>query len=114
MPQATFVTTTAAGAGSQVFPVAGWTYEFLPWPARVKLLVHANAAGTLQVYSGSESIMDPSPVQVNATAGALPSDLNVHPIIFDAPAGDRLRLVFTTTTAGATIVSIVMLVTPLA
>ena len=114
MPQANFVSLTAAATGSQVFPVAGWTYEFLPWPARVKILAHASAAGTLQIYSGSESIMDPSQIQVNATVGALPSDLNVHPIIFDAPAGDRLRLVFTTTQAAATTVSIVLLVTPLA
>ena len=113
MPQANFVATTAAAIGSQVQPLAGWTYEFLPWPARVKILAHASAGANMQVLSGSESIMDPSPVRVNATAGDLPSDLNVHPVIFDAPAGDRLKLIFTSTTAAATVCSVVLLVTPL-
>jgi hypothetical protein len=44
----------------------------------------------------------------------VPNDLSVHPIIFDAPAGDRLRLMFTTTTAGATGITCLVLVTPLA
>jgi hypothetical protein len=113
MPQANFVVATAAPIGSAVYPFAGWTYEFLPWPARIKLLVHASLAGKVQVYSGSESIMDPSNVQVNATAGALPADLNVQPIVFDAPAGDRLRVVCTNDTAAVTTFSLVVLVTPI-
>lgn len=113
MPQATFVSVTAAATGSQVTPLTGWTYEYLPWPARVKVLAHTSAAANLQVLSGSESIQDPSPMRVNATAGDLPSDLNVHPIIFDAPAGDRLKLIATTTQAAATTVSIIILLTPL-
>jgi hypothetical protein len=113
MPQATFVQTSAAATGSQLTPLAGWTYEYLPWPARVKVLAHASAAGNMQVYSGSESIQDPSPVRINATAGDLPADLNVHPLIFDAPAGDRLRLIFTTTQAAATVLSVIILITPI-
>jgi hypothetical protein len=72
MPQGTFLTSTSAVVGNQVFPVNGWTYEFLPFPARVKLLVTADKAlGTIQVMSGSESIVDPSPVSIG-TINVLP------------------------------------------
>jgi hypothetical protein len=113
MPQATFLTSTSAVVGNQVTPLAGWAYEFLPWPARVKVLMTCDKPlGTVQVYSGSESIVDPSPVSVG-TINILPADLNTHAIIFDAPAGDRLRLVCTGGTA-TTQFQTVILVTPLA
>lgn len=99
MPQANFLSTTSAVVGNQTFPLNGWAYEFLPWPAEVKLLVSADKAlGTIQVYSGSESIVDPSPVSIG-TINVFPNDLNTHPIIFHAPAGDRLRVVCTGGTA---------------
>jgi hypothetical protein len=113
MPQGTFTTTTAAALGSVYTPLTGWAYEFLPWPARVKILAWSSAAANLQVYSGSESIMDPSPIDTSGAVNKVPNDLSVHPIIFDAPAGDRLRLMFTTTTAGATGITCLVLVTPL-
>jgi len=95
MPQANFLSSTAAVVGAQVTPLAGWAYEFLPWPAEVKLLVSADKAlATVQVYSGSESIVDTSPVTLG-TINVFPNDLNTHPISFHAPAGDRLRLICT-------------------
>jgi hypothetical protein len=114
MPQGTFTTTTAAAAGTTYAPLTGWAYEFLPWPARVKILAWGSAASNLQIYSGSESIMDPSPIDTSGAVNKIPNDLSVHPVIFDAPAGDRLRLIFTTTTAGATGITCLVLVTPLA
>jgi hypothetical protein len=112
MPQATFLTSTTAVVGNQVTPLQGWAYEFLPWPARVKILMTADKAlGTVQVYSGSESIVDPSPVSIG-TINVLPNDLGTHPMIFDAPAGDRLRLVCTGGTA-TTQFQTVILVTPI-
>lgn len=99
MPQATFLTSTTAVVGNQVTPLAGWSYEFLPWPAEVKILVAADKAlGTIQVYSGSESIVDTSPVSLG-TINVFPNDLNTHPIVFHAPAGDRLRVICTGGTA---------------
>ena len=111
MPQGTFLTTIGA-VGGTANPLNGWAYEFLPWPARVKILASADKVlGTIQVYSGSESIVDPSPVS-KGTIDVLPSDLNTHPIIFDAPAGDRLRLNLYAGTI-TTQFQILILVTPL-
>jgi hypothetical protein len=56
---------------------------------------------THQAISGVESIMDPCPVPVLPTAGATPSEFQVHPVIFDAPAGDRIKVLVSNTTAGA-------------
>lgn len=111
MPQATFLSTTAASAGAQTTPLAGWAYEFLPWPAEVKILVSADKVlGTVQVYSGSESIVDTSPVSLG-TINVFPNDLNTHPILFHAPAGDRLRMICTGGTA-TTQFQIVVIVNP--
>lgn len=82
--------------------MAGTSYEFLPFPARIKLIAKTTATGvTDQVLSGTESIQDVSPVAVVATAGKTPSEFDVHPVIFDAPAGDRIKILVSNSTAGA-------------
>jgi hypothetical protein len=117
MPQIAFSRSIAAGATDT--PMAGTTYEFLPFPAHVRIMQKTTATGvTQQVFSGSESIMDPSPVTVllaaNFPAGFTPNELNVHPFDFDAPAGDRIRISNLNTTAGALVVDTVVIITPLA
>jgi hypothetical protein len=75
-------------------PVAGWQYEYLPWPAQILILVRNSGAGKVNVtvYSGSETIQERSPMQANGTAGTTPSELNTPAISFLAAAGDRLKL----------------------
>jgi hypothetical protein len=89
-------------------PLLGWQYEYVPFPARVSLLV--NAAMTtitdvvnLVVTSGSETIQESSPIQNVAAAsqGQIPSPLNVPVVSWLSPAGDRLKLNFLTASAGA-------------
>jgi len=110
MPQANFLTAVAAVGGTGT-PLAGWTYEFLPWPAEVKILASCDKAlGTIQVASGSEAIVETSPLSIG-TINVFPNDLNTHPIVFHAPAGDRLRLVCTGGTA-TTQFAIVIIVNP--
>lgn len=88
--------------------IAGWQYEYLPWPARIKLLLRASATGiTLVVFSGSETIMEESPVQAGGTAGTTPSELNTPPVVFDAPGGDRLKFNARATVATTTVDGIV-------
>lgn len=116
MPQISFSRSIAAGATDQ--PLAGTTYEFLPFPAHVRIMQKTTATGvTQQVFSGSESIMDASPVSVllaaNFPAGFTPNELNVHPFDFDGPAGDRVRIVNVNTTGGALVVDTVVIVNPL-
>src|SRR5258707_15011963 len=90
MPQLNISNT--ATAASVVNVIAGWQYEYLPWPARIKLLIRATIVGvTLVVFSGSETIMEESPIQAGGTAGGTPTELTTPPIVFDAPGGGRLK-----------------------
>lgn len=75
-------------------PVSGWQFEYLPWPAVVKILLRATTTGArATIYSGSQTIQERSPIQGGGTAGVTPSDLNTASHTFVAAAGDRLKLV---------------------
>jgi hypothetical protein len=93
MPQLHFSTLFTANQLG-VNPIAGWQYEYLPWPAQVIILLRSTTAGNrMTVYSGSETILERSPVQAGGTIGVTPSELNTPAISFMAAAGDRLKLV---------------------
>ncbi len=83
-------------------PLTGWQYVYLPWPARVTVLSRSTLANVVQTYtSGSETIVEESPVQAGGTIGVTPSPLNTPVVAWNAPAGDLLKLTFRET-AGAT------------
>jgi hypothetical protein len=112
MPQFNF---SQALTGNQLGfnPLAGWQYEYLPWPAQVILLVRATDANErITVYSGSETIQERSPVQAGGTAGVIPSELNTPAISWIAAAGDRLKVVIDNTTAGTPTVDGIIIANP--
>jgi hypothetical protein len=112
MPQLPISQSIAAGAVSNI--ISGWQYEYLPWPARIKLLVRAVATTLkLTVFSGSETIQEEGPIQSGGTAGVTPSELNTAPIIWDAAAGDRLKFQVRSTDAGAQTVDAIVYAFPL-
>jgi len=75
-------------------PLAGWQYEYLPWPGTIVLLLRSTTVSNrLTMFSGSETIQERTPVQGGGTAGVTPSELNTTPIAFFAAAGDRLKMV---------------------
>jgi hypothetical protein len=112
VPQLNISQSIAAGAISNI--ISGWQYEYLPWPARIKLLIRAvDGTQRLTVFSGSETIMEESPIQAGGTAGVTPSELNTAPIVFDAPAGDRLKFNVRSTSAGAVTVDAIVYAYPL-
>ncbi len=83
-------------------PLDGWQYEYLPWPAEVQVLARSTLVGLVSVYtSGSETIVEESPVQAGGTIGVTPSPLNTPVQGWIGAAGDRLKLSFRET-AGAT------------
>lgn len=96
-------------------PLSGWQYEYLPWPAQVIILVRASGAAlvNLTVYTGSETIQERSPLQLNGTAGTTPSELNTPAIAFQAAAGDRLKMVIDNATAATPTIDGLIIANPL-
>jgi hypothetical protein len=95
-------------------PISGWQYEYLPWPAHIILLVRATDVNErMTVYSGSETIMERSPVQGGGTAGTTPSELNTPAVSWQGAAGDRLKVVIDNTTAGTPTVDGIIIANPL-
>lgn len=94
-------------------PLDGWQFEYLPWPAVVKLLVRATTTGVrMTIYTGSQTIQERSPVQGGGTIGVTPSDLNTAAHTWVASAGDRLKLVIDEVAAGTPTVDGIIYVEP--
>lgn len=113
MPQFVFSTLMTANQLG-LNPLAGWQYEYLPWPATIVLLVRSTTTGNKQtIYSGSETIQERVPVQGGGTIGVTPSELNTPAVSWNAAAGDRLKLVIDETAGGTPTVDGVIIVNPL-
>lgn len=93
------VTNVAAG-GSNNNVLAGSAFEFVKRPSLVRFYVVGNAAGDQRVtiQSGSEVLMEESPVSRAARFPVIPDDLVCEDI---AMPGDRLKLAIRNTGAGA-------------
>jgi hypothetical protein len=113
MPQ--FIFSTAMTANQLgLNPLAGWQYEYLPWPANILLLVRATTTGNrITIYSGSETIRERTPVQAGGTAGVTPSELNTPADSWIAAAGDRLKLVIDEVAGGTPTVDGIIIANPL-
>ena len=84
-----FPFTAAVLTGATYLPLDGWQYEYLPFPARVEIGLNATAVGMVAtVTSGSDTLMEESPIQAGGTAGVIPSPLNTPFMSDDAAAGD--------------------------
>ncbi len=113
MPQFPFSTAMTANQ-TGLNPLAGWQYEYLPWPAQIILLVRSTTGGNrMTVYSGSETIQERAPVQGGGTAGVTPSELNTAAISWQAAGGDRLKLVIDEVLAGTPTVDGLIIANPL-
>ena len=112
MPSFTF--STAVVAGATLRPLDGWQYQYLPWPAEVTVMARATAIDMVNTYtSGSETIVEESPVQAGGTAGVIPSSLNTPVQGWNAAAGDLLKLSYRNTSAGTITVDGIIEVVPL-
>ena len=101
-------------ANGTITPLNGWQYEYLPWPAQVSVLTRSTLANVVQTYtSGSETIVEESPVQAGGTIGVTPSPLNTPEINWHGAAGDRLKLSIRETAAGTPTIDGIIEVTPL-
>jgi len=112
MPSFTF--TQAVVAGATFEPLTGWQYVYLPWPAEVNVLARATAVDVVNTYtSGSETIVEESPVQAGGTTGVIPSALNTPVQGWMAAAGDLLKLRYRNTSAGTINVDGIIEIVPL-
>lgn len=93
------VTSIAAG-GSNSNVLAGLVDEFIKRPSRVRFYVVGDAAGELRatIVSGSDVLMQESPISRAARVPLVPDDLTVEDI---AMPGERLTLAARNTGAGA-------------
>lgn len=83
--------TTGAAAGATVNPLQGSQYEYLPFDAVVEFAIYADTGDvwTFSCYSGSDVLMQASPMPILATA--TPIIYPDHFYLTDvAAAGERL------------------------
>lgn len=117
MPNLNFTQSVAAGGTYQ--PLTGWAYEFLPWPARVVVLLNASAVGCFAaVQSGTEELLADCPITAGGTAGVMPTEQGgsapaVSPVVFNAAAGDKLRIAARNPTGGAVTINGTVVVNPI-
>lgn len=104
---------TASGTAT---PLVGWQYEYLPWPARVAVLMRSTGAARnvrASITSGSTAIQPEAPVQVGGTDGVTPVADTTPVVTFNAPAGDRLQINLRETAAATPTVDGIVYVEPL-
>jgi len=109
-----FIYSQSVAAGATFEPLTGWQYQYLPWPAEVTVMSRATLVTAVQTYtSGSETIVEESPVQAGGTAGVTPSPLNTPVQGWHAAAGDLLKLRFRNDNAAANVIDGIIEVVPL-
>jgi hypothetical protein len=95
-------------------PLIGWQYEYVPFPSAVKVMLRATTTGVrATLYTGSETIVERTPVQAGGTAGVTPSELNTPPVIFHSAQGDRLKILLDEVAGGTPTVDGLVIIDPL-
>jgi len=109
-----FIFSSIMPANGTVRPLEGWQYEYLPWPAEVLVMARSTDVNIVAVYtSGSETIVEESPVQAGGTIGVTPAPLNTPIQGWHAAAGDRLKLNFRETAGGTPTIDGIIEISPL-
>lgn len=104
MPRLNF--TQSVGAGATYLPLTGWQYEYVPAGGIATFIFNTTATGVVvTVTSGSDTLMERSPVSAGGTANVVPSQFTQDPLVDEVAAGDRLKILFENTTGGALVVS---------
>jgi len=112
MPSFYFSELMVANGSAQ--PLTGWQYVYLPWPAEVTILMRSTLVGAVQtITSGSETIVEESPIQAGGTIGVTPAPLNTPVVGWHAAAGDLLKINIRETAGTAPTVDGVIEVVPL-
>jgi len=94
-------------AGTSFDPMDSWQWQYTTSPGIIKVNHRATAVGLRCQLTATEiTILQDSAVPSGGTAGQIPSDFQVPPIIEPVPAGKRLSLLYTNPTGGAITVDV--------
>lgn len=97
-----FPYTQSIAAGATFDPLDGWNYQYVPRAGVIKIVHNATAVGLLAtITSGSDQLMQEGPVPSGGTAGVIPSELNVPPIVDEVAPNDRQSIRYRNPTGGA-------------
>jgi hypothetical protein len=111
MPRLSQLTSIAAGATTDLMATS--QYRYLPWRARVRVMLMTTATGVkASVNAGAEQLQPEGDIKGNATAADLPTVFSVDPLDFVAGAGDLIVVNARNTTAGALTVSSIIDINP--
>lgn len=92
----------SVAAGGTFEPLGSWNYETPPRPGVMKLIHRATAVGLICTWtSGSDQILQESPVAAGGTAGVTPSEFAVPPVIDPIAPFDKQRVFYRNPTGGA-------------
>lgn len=81
--------------------ITPWKYRRAPYDGLLEIMLRTTAVGcNYRITSGSDEIVQTSPVQSGGTAGVTPSRLNTEPVTFDVKMGDEISVLVTNTTGG--------------
>lgn len=109
-----FKWSASVAAGALFFPLDQWQQEFPESDVMVELLSRSTAVGMVETLtSGTDTLLEESPVQAGGTAGVIPSRLNTEPFISKSLKGKRLKHKYRNPTGGAITVDGIITITPL-
>lgn len=109
-----FIFSNAQTANGTSTPLSDWQYEQVPYPAAVKIIMRATTTGVrATITTGSETIVEESPVQGGGTAGTTPAELNTPPVAFNAAMGDKLKIRLREVAGGTPTVDGIVYIEPL-
>lgn len=90
MPAIQFRRTLAANERN-VDLLANWQYRYAPFRGLVRIGIHgthAAAGADIAIYTGSQNVVEQSPISAGATDGVMPAPTNVPFFEFIVEAGD--------------------------
>lgn len=106
--------TTGAAAGATIYPIQGNQYEYLPFDAYLEFAIYADTGDTwtVSVFSGSDILMQSSPMPILATA--TPILYPDHYYLKDvAAAGERIGVEAVNGTGGVADFRCLVQITPM-
>lgn len=82
------------GANAVNEPLTGWQFEYAPFDALAEIgMIHDGAANSVEatVTTGSDTLMEESPINAGGTDGVFPTDEQLD-LIDEVEAGDRIKI----------------------